>query len=32
VRAWCRAARLEIERERIEESGITIIARKQEGG
>lgn len=28
VRAWCEAAGLAIERERIEESGITVIARK----
>jgi arsenite methyltransferase len=28
VRAWCAAAGLEIERERIEESGITVVARK----
>lgn len=28
VRGWCKANRLEIERERIEEAGITIIARR----
>jgi arsenite methyltransferase len=30
VRTWCQAAQLEIERERIEEAGITIVARKQQ--
>jgi arsenite methyltransferase len=29
VRAWCDAANLEIERERVEEAGITMIARKR---
>lgn len=29
VRAWCTEAGLEIERERIEEAGITVIARRQ---
>jgi arsenite methyltransferase len=29
VREWCEAASLEIERERVEEAGITIIARKR---
>lgn len=29
VRAWCAEAGLEIERERIEEAGITVIARRQ---
>lgn len=32
VRAWCRDAGLAIERERVEESGITIVARKQGRG
>lgn len=31
VRAWCVAAGLEIERERVEEAGITIVARKRGG-
>lgn len=31
VKSWCAAAGLDIERERIEEAGITIVARKQGG-
>ena len=29
VREWCAAAGLEIERERVEQAGITVIARKR---
>ena len=31
VRAWCAAADLAIERERVEEAGITVVARKGQG-